>query len=136
MIIPNQHNRCFLPVGYHWYAAASLPHVSLTSSLSSSIRLSSHDFLTHFCYGYIAMILITIKLYSTKSFGINIRLLTYRGITIIPSYRPALGIAVLNVSAIEHMHAQMQGSNSEHVQVGTRYCLNKLIEFLRLLLRQ
>ena len=31
-----------------------------------------------------------IKLYSTKSFGINIVLLTYRGITIIMSYHPAL----------------------------------------------
>ena len=95
LIIPNWHNRCFLPVRYHWYAAssllpASLPHVSLTSSLSSSIRLSSHDFLTHFCYGYITMISITIKSYSTKSFSINIGLLTYHNITIIPSYRLAL----------------------------------------------
>ena len=86
---------CFLPIRYHWYVAssllpASLPRISLTSSLSSSIRLSLHDFLTHFCYGYIAMISSTIKLYSTKSFNINIGLLTYRGITIIPSYRPAL----------------------------------------------
>ena len=94
-IIPNQHNRRFLPVRYHWYVASSLlpallPHVSLTSLLSSTIRLLSHDFLTHFCYGYITMISITIKSYSTKSFGINIGLLTYRSITIIPSYRPAL----------------------------------------------
>ena len=95
-IIPNWHNRCFLPVRYHWYIASSLlpallPRVSLTSSLSSSIRLLSHDFLTHFCYGYIAMILITIKSYSIKSFGINIGLLTYRSITIIPSSIPVRG---------------------------------------------
>ena len=32
------------------------------------------------------MILITIKLYSTKSVSINIGLLTYHGITIIPSF--------------------------------------------------
>ena len=38
------------------------------------------------------MISITIKSYTTKSFGINIGLLTYRGITIIPSYCPAIGI--------------------------------------------
>ena len=36
------------------------------------------------------LLAITIKLYSKISFGINIGLLTYRGITIIPSYRPAL----------------------------------------------
>ena len=57
------------------------------------IRLSSHDFLTHFCYGYIAMMSITIKSYSTKNFGNNIRLLTYRDITIILSYHPALLIS-------------------------------------------
>ena len=52
--------------------------------------LSSHDFLIHFCYGYIAMISITIKSYSTKRFSINIGLLTYSSITIIPSYHSAL----------------------------------------------
>ena len=87
------------PRCYHWYVAsslpASLPRVSLILSLSFSFRLLPHDFLTHFCYGYIAIISIAIisiaiKSYSTKSFSINIGLLTYRGITIIPSYRPAL----------------------------------------------
>ena len=85
----------FLPLHCHWYVAssllpASLPRVSLTSLLSSSIRQSSHDFLTHFCYGYIAMISTTIKSYCINSIGTNIGLLTYCGITIIPSYHPAL----------------------------------------------
>ena len=42
----------------------------------------------------IAMISITIKSYSTKGFGINIVLLTYHSITIIPTYHPALQLKV------------------------------------------
>ena len=66
-------------------------HQAILASFSDSLLLSTVNkelaasiAMCHtaiFCYGYIAMILIIIKSYSKQSFGINIRLLIYCGIT-------------------------------------------------------